>query len=700
MQFKFILATIFFFYDRPSYISVRAFVPLLHTTPRQRTDTHILQSSINDDDHEEWRLFRARLVQNGLPTIESIVSNHETSGTKPNSLRYAHVTPLVEVGSILISIPTTDLCQAIEQQYWHRSVVVITQISENIVAGSVEDTVPEEQLAQGAKRGRWSYRGLLLNRCTNRVLGENDHDGNPTTLPIDKDAINEENVWRIERGGDLLGLESSAGTEFTCLHNLGISDPNVASVSTKLVGSLCKIPVADAKLLCKDHPEKYKPTDFMTYGGFCAWRPGQLEREMGDERGEWLVLSVDGQSIWDQLQDHHQDLVHNFDWNETDKRIALGTDMWRKYLTMINMSEYEAIVRLPCGQLNFYDQMLQVWAEEYMFKEILSQPSERRVNDSSNQIGAGTLVRAKSSPSNEMLLYDAEFIRSLILVLEDTTESTVGIILNLPMSAAVECIADQEALPLRYGGPIDVMSWRDGSYRDTIDSIQDDIAASSGNDVVDEDIYTEFLNYYSNDGSFDDMDFNHEVDADVETEDDTDESQFVWIHRDSKVGGVQLGHSGFWLVEEDVALLALQAGFLSMGDVMVFAGVCIWEKGEGLGQCKGGLREQIDVLESFEIVQGCNGAQKVQNNDIISAWDILSKNQEVLTKDMLDLNINSAIEGWGACVTQHAESSMVDSKTKLSDAVLKAWVAVNLLDEPLETLVVVDDDQNTDKHLI
>ena len=60
-------------------------------------------------------------------------------------------TPLVEVGSVLVSMPTPDPCQALERQYWHRVVVLITRVSDNAAFGNVDDSVPEDQLAWGGE---------------------------------------------------------------------------------------------------------------------------------------------------------------------------------------------------------------------------------------------------------------------------------------------------------------------------------------------------------------------------------------------------------------------------------------------------------------------------------------------------------------------------------------------------------------------
>ena len=102
----------------------------------------------------------------------------------------------------------------------------------------------------------------------------------------------------------MLGLDSSEGTDFTCLY-MNSKDEELSSRSSshKLVGNLSYImKLDDAQSLCRDYPTTYAPEDFFLFGGFCSWRPGQLEREMGEERQEWVVLSVDENTIWDELQ--------------------------------------------------------------------------------------------------------------------------------------------------------------------------------------------------------------------------------------------------------------------------------------------------------------------------------------------------------------------------------------------------------------
>lgn len=640
------------------------------TVPRiasiERRNVHVVHSSVADEE-EDWRAFRAKLIQNGIDKPISSTSDE----------KYAYVTtPLVEVGSILISIPTTDLCQALDQQYWHRSVVLITEVSDNLINGNIEDAVPDDQLALGDNRGRWAYRGLLLNRFTDlKMFGSDD-------ITITKEECDRD-VWNVQQGGDLLGLDSSSGTDFVCLHN------KLESSSTKIGNNLYYTSLSKAKELCKQQPTKYHPNDFMTFGGFCAWRPGQLEREMGNGREEWVVISADGGSIWEELNNQQEKCNMLINQESNDNRIGhelleSGTNMWRNFLNMINIPETKATEKLPSGQLKFFDRMLEVWAEGQLGRDKNNNFDKTSLDcDDSSSIGPGTIVRARSPPTRDILLYDAELIRSVILVLEDTSEATVGIILNHPMAAAIDCVDGEDPLTLRYGGAVDAPSWRDGSYRDEVDDGDDD------DDV--EEVY----NYLEDSYDFLTIDNNSE-DYDMNNE-DIDDSQFIWIHRSANLGfqqggGKKLGNLNLWLIKEDDALEHLQSGYLGIDDLMVFSGVSIWEKGPELGLLGGGLKEQVDNLGALEIVD-TNSESMIE-----SIWDTLTK-QNILTKESLESNIDAATKVWGLCSRKsndlHTLSYNDISRERLSDATLKAWVARNLLEDPMNTLVEVEDDQIT-----
>lgn len=660
---------------------VEAFVSTDYHRCSKRSSTHHFSA---DEEEIDWRAFRASLVQNGLPSFDNGLPRSGSAASASKS--YAHITtPLVEVGSILVSIPTRDLCQGLDQQYWHRSVVLITEVSDNLINGNIEQTVPDEELAMGDKRGKWSYRGLMLNRHTNSILLGSDDD-TATVEEYERDA------WKIQRGGDLLGLDSNSGTQFACLHQLG---QHSDAASSNVVGNISYTTLSIAQALCKENPTKYHPDNFVTFGGFCSWRPGQLEREMGEGREEWIVLSVDWQSIWNELQLQREkatQVIIAGDCADEAHEILLnaGTSMWRNFLEKIGMEEEQATSRLPAGQLGFYDEMLSVWAEEQLVRDNVNKNDcndddvDCDAQTTTKPIRAGAIARATFPPTNDMLLYDAEFLRSTILVLDETADHTVGVILNHPMSAAIECKESEDPLPIRYGGPIDIETWRSGSYRD--EYFEDDDEVDDGDDSDDE-IYDIGFTDYNNDGiTFEDMAFDDDV-YDEDTSFEDDEGAFLWIHRNRPLGlkkvGAQLGNSHFWLIKEDDALEHIQAGTLQLHDTMVFSSVSIWEKGAELGMYGGGLREQVDGLNSMEIVA-------VDDHQMDDVWRILT-HQNVLTKETLDTNIDATVKAWklmssdeSAGVQNHDRHK---SKERLSTAALKAYLARNLLGDPLNTLV-------------
>jgi len=176
-------------------------------------------------------------------------------------------------------------------------------------------------------------------------------------------------------------------------------------------------------------------------------------------------------------------------------------------------------------------------------------------------------------------------------------------------------------------------------------------------------------------------------------EEEEDDSPFIWLHRDpalgSRGGGTPLSTSGLWLIQETELLDALRSGILKQEDTMVFSGVCIWEKDPDLGTMGGGVREHIEALHTLEVVRGYD--EQRDRNVIGSMWNILNRRQDVLTKHSLDANINAMIDAWTA-VTSDVNAPMGGQSTSreaLADAALRGWVAVNLLGDPLETLVEV-----------
>merc|ERR1712238_644590 len=214
------------------------------------------------------------------------------------------------------------------------------------------------------------------------------------------------------------------------------------------------------------------------------------------------------------------------------------------------------------------------------------------------------------------------------------------------------------SLPLRYGGPIDVRDWKAAGMIEGDDYFDGDYT----NNSEENDIYEGFVDYI-NDLEASNIHEDNIYDDDSESgyydeEEEGDDSPFIWLHRDTALGsrgadcggGSSLGTSGVWLIQEE---------------------------------------EVLDVLRTLEVARGCN--QRKDRNIIESVWNILSRRQKVLTKDSLDSNIDAMISAWAVGTSKVSAPITVNSSSReaLSDAALRGWVAVNLLGDPLETLVEV-----------
>ena len=69
------------------------------------------------------------------------------------------------------------------------------------------------------------------------------------------------------------------------------------------------------------------PRDFRFFSGFCAWRPGQLERDVAARRWLPVAASVDvlrnmlagGVSSWDYVCDGAECPLHTLHWELYDR---------------------------------------------------------------------------------------------------------------------------------------------------------------------------------------------------------------------------------------------------------------------------------------------------------------------------------------------------------------------------------------------
>ncbi|EJK48046.1 hypothetical protein THAOC_33192, partial [Thalassiosira oceanica] len=531
-------------------------------------------------------------------------------------------------------------------QYWHRSVVLVTDVADDPARGEAEDDgVPDGELAGGDGRGRWGHRGLMLNRLAGARLSavRGSGGGEETSAAAEGDD------WPVLRGGDLRGLDSS-DPSLVCLLR---APPDLRALdvpSTPIVGPLSLIGLDGARSLVSDGI--CDADDLAVLAGRCAWRPGQLAREMGGDRAEWIAASVDGSTVWESIVGMRSALDGaggggDLRGSASDRLLEAGSGMWSSLLSMIGVDESDAVSRLSAGRLGFYDEMLRAWYREKVRADRGpgrddGTEEDGPARDSSGLIRPGAVVRSTRPPPDDVLLYDAEFARCVVLVLDESETATVGVLLDHAMAAALDVVDGSDPLPLRYGGPVGWSAYRDGSWRDPHDG--------GGDDGGEEEMYEGFLEYAGDDVAADSPSSEYSSGG-ADDEDDEDDSAFLWIARTSSlaptVRRVPIGDSGLSSMREDDAVDAVQSGLLSPDDVAVYSGVCIWEKSDGMGSVGGGLREQIDALGAMEVVPpspaGPGGGDAVPA--ALAAFGPVLR-QSVLTEGSLERNAALSDEAW------------------------------------------------------
>jgi len=456
-------------------------------------------------------------------------------------------------------------------------------------------------------------------------------------------------------------------------------------------------------------------TDFWMVAGYAGWGHGQLMQEL--QRDSWICIQTDSRTLLnDVLQTNRQrdDCHRGFD----DPRGA-GISTWETLMAMIGKKEEGLETRD-----DFDDLMLKAWttdrlmmAQKYaeVTEPILPEDTEASFNildqiirsatqtsfsigrndntyNSSEEVdGAvpvGTMVRASSHlySSPTFLLSDQEFHKSIILIVQENQDYTMGVLLNHPTTKYIPFVKNELHIPERYGGNL-------GKEQ------------------------------------------NHDKDWETVQYDDKD-SPFLCLHSNQQLRNQNIGTplnrdniDGIWKCTRREMSEAIQNGLVSKvtgenahyarkDDFMIVRNFLIWEKSTTRGT-RGGMMEQIQ-----------NGHfEKVNSDAVQHVWDLLLS-QKVLSSLSLDWNLMIADAAWNAACCggdempfkesftsntmkqamnspqersdvklksdEHTQSHqqqryndapcVFDSDTKLStlsDDALRCWVAAAILKEPL-----------------
>mmetsp|Transcript_2798 Transcript_2798/g.3981 ORF Transcript_2798/g.3981 Transcript_2798/m.3981 type:complete len:583 (+) Transcript_2798:62-1810(+) len=355
---------------------------------------HVLSASSKKDEDdagdEDWRDFRAKLVMG-----EKVESSAATATSDPSEPWAYDAGDVIEKGSIILSSLEQAFGHGLNQQYFHKSVILVLEHEDNVFT-----------------------KGIILNRPTDLYLSDADFEFKDRSRPPRKEK---KEKWRVWFGGDVQWI-SSDRPELVCLHSLQSDAAREASQS-----------------VLKDHVVQYTTMekaydlieageaevgDFYLCGGYCGWGPGQLQGEL--ERKSWHMVATDAQTVWEELkarQEESGDITGESTWKRLMERIGRGDET--------KASDYDK---------EFDNQMLRVWAEANLVfqKDDKKDDIVSQLLKTPPDIGPGTLLRASSNSESPFLLNEQGFHQSIILISQDEEDFTVGLLLNRPWARTVE----------------------------------------------------------------------------------------------------------------------------------------------------------------------------------------------------------------------------------------------------------------------
>lgn len=481
------------------------------------------------------------------------------------------------------------------------------------------------------KEGEFT-KGIILNRPTNLFLGDEDfldEDDEPYFKAGDENRT--ENSWRIWYGGDVRNLYSD-DTEIICLHSI---DTELArNVSEVLLNNVMTTNYEGAIQLIAAKQADAK--DFWMFAGYAGWVGGQLLDELNRE--SWYMVSADSDTVW-------KELIHQRDEESADPRDA-GLKTWSSLMGLIGKEdEAKALSE------SFADLTLKEWAADAilfnstagstdMQEDVSSSDVETQLSeiissfssapDSLDKIVkiavnaknglAGTLLRGSADDRSPFLLTEQKFHKSMMLLLQDDDQSTVGVMLNHPTTKI-------RPVTLPNGKTVDMTIRYGGSFG--IPGVTD--------------------------------------------------QPTIFLHAKSKLKNLSIGEpvgkseedsSGIWICTEEQAMKAISDG-ASHKDFMCIEGLSIWN--ENSGPIEGGILGEM-LEGKFELVDPSFTAE---------IWVTLLA-QASLSLNTLDRNCRLASDAWGVAgknensfPTCVYESSVTVSE--LADDALRFWIEAFLL---------------------
>jgi len=225
---------------------------------------------------EDWRQFRAKLVlSEGKGGVGAKAGAASTQG-------WAHATPLVEKGSLLLSTPNDFF--SLSQQYFHKAVILILTHSETGDMGVILNrptafSTKDIEVPQLDMPWNGFIKGLQAMGVPSDFLPDGSQEG-----------------WNIWCGGDCQGLTSPPDErQYFCLHTLA----EIGQPHQEVIKGVFQVELEEARNLVL--MGKADKDDFLVLAGYCGWGRGQLQAEL--DRGEsWTLAAADSRFVLGKLR--------------------------------------------------------------------------------------------------------------------------------------------------------------------------------------------------------------------------------------------------------------------------------------------------------------------------------------------------------------------------------------------------------------
>jgi len=284
---------------------------------------------------------------------------------------------------------------------------------------------------------------------------------------------------------------------------------------------------------------------------------------------------------------------------------SAGLEMWNSLINKLGKREevLRDSQRKDDNDDDFADLMLKEWITQNLAAE--GQITSGGVFDDSliyralqaaerPPIQAGSLLRASSKIESPFVLENQYLHKATVLVLQENSLASLGVILNLPTSDTYSLQINNTTFAnftVRYGGPTSIISVESG-----VDSIGENELVTQG------------------------------------------EESMIWLHCCAGLKYLRTGRPlatgdehGVWTCTQEQVIKAIDLDFASVDDFMLVKGLCVWEKEEGAG----GVLGQVM----------CGNLEVVSPDRIDGAWTMLRR--QIFLKDVsFHYNIGLADEAW------------------------------------------------------